>query len=86
MRRKIEWTEKIERGVKLMVRVTFPGKGQVQWRFKRSDEDAPDPDRRPTAEDWDALEEKLEGLYNRRRAPFETLELVRRRKNESGAE
>ena len=44
------------------------GKGLVQWRFKRSDEDGPDPERRPTAEDWDALEEKVEGLYNRRRA------------------
>jgi len=83
VRRRIEWTERVERGVKLTVRVTFPGKGQVEWRFTRSDEDGPDPDRRPSAEDWEALEEKVEGLYNRRRAPFETLELVRRRRNES---
>jgi len=86
LRRKIEWTEKIDGGVKLDVRVTFPGRGQVQWRFKRSDEDGPDPDCRPSAEDWDALEEKLEGLYNRRRAPFETLELVRRLKREGRPE
>ena len=86
LRRKIEWVEKIEKGVKLMVRVTFPGKGQVQWRFKRTDEERPDPERQPSAEDWDALEEKLEGLYNRRRAPFETLELVRRRKSEGRPE
>jgi hypothetical protein len=82
LRRKIEWVEKIEKGVKLMVEVTFPGKGQVRWKFERSDEDGPDPDRRPSDDDWDALEDKLEGLYNRRRAPFETLELVRRLKGE----
>jgi len=82
LRRKIEWTEKIDGGVKLKVRVTFPGRGQVQWQFVRSDEDGPDPDCRPSADDWEALEEKLEGLYNRRRAPFETLELVRRLKRE----
>lgn len=86
MRRKIEWVEKIERGVKLMVTVTFPGKGQVKWVFERTDEDGPDPERRPSDDDWDALEEKLEGLYNRRRAPFETLALVRRRKNEARSE
>jgi hypothetical protein len=86
LRRRVEWTEKVERGFQLTVRVTFPGKGLVQWRFKRSDEDGPDRERQPTAEDWDALEEKVEGLYNRRRAQFETLEPVRRRKNESRSE
>jgi len=86
VRRKIEWVEKIEGGVKLDVRVTFPGPRQVRWRFKRSDEDGPDPDRRPSAEDWAALEEKLEGLYNRRRAPYETLELVRRLRREGAPE
>lgn len=86
MRGKIEWTERIEGGVKLTVRVTFPGRGQVRWHFTRSDEDGPDLDRRPSEEDWEALEEKLTGLYNRRRAPYETLELVRRRKSEGRPE
>ena len=85
MRRKIEWVEKIDGGVKRTVRITFPGRGQVKWQFKRSDEEGWDYDSQPSLDDWDALEEKLEGLYNRRRAPYETLELVRKLKSKEEA-
>ena len=85
MRRKIEWVEKLDGGVKRTVRASFPGKGQVRWEFARSDQEGWDPDATPSLDDWDTLEEKLAGLYNRRRVPYETLELVRRRKPRAGA-
>ena len=83
MKRKIEWVEKTDGGIKRKVRISFPGKGEVKWLFKRSDEERWDGDSLPTVDDWDALEKKLEGLYNRRRAPFEILELVRRLKRDA---
>jgi len=85
VRRKIEWVERIDGGVKRTVRITFPGRGLVKWQFKRSDAKGWDYDSPPSADDWDALEEKLEGLYNRRRAPYETLELVRKLKSKEEA-
>lgn len=78
MKRHIEWVEKLDGGVKRKVRISFPGRGQVKWQFKRSDEDAWDYDSPPTLDDWEALEEKLSGGYNRRRVPFEMLDLVRK--------
>ena len=86
MKRTIEWTERIDAGLKRVVRISFPGKGKVKWRFKRSDEEVWDYDSPPTLDDWETLEEKLAGLYNRRRAPYETLELVRRLRGRAQAE
>ena len=81
MKKNIEWYVRIDGGVKRTVRVSFPGKSLVKWQFKRSDGEGWDYDSPPSSYDWDALEEKLEGLYNRRRAPYETLELVRKLKS-----
>jgi hypothetical protein len=78
MKRKIEWIDRLDDGVKRKVRVTFPGKSLVKWQFQRSDEGAWDYDSPATADDWEYLEGILEGHYNRRRAKYETLELVRK--------
>jgi len=80
----IEWVEKLEDGAKRKIRITFLGKGKMKWQTKRSDEEFWDYDTPPTADDWNALEHKVEGLYNRRRTPFKNLELVRHLKKESG--
>jgi retron-type reverse transcriptase len=73
----IEWVEKLEQGVKRKIRITFLGHNKIKWQFKRSDEDFWDYDTPPTSTDWNTLEEKMNGLYNRRRTPFKNLELVR---------
>jgi hypothetical protein len=83
VKRNVEWVEKLEDRVKREVRVSFPGKRQVKWQFKRSDEERWDYDTPPTLDEWDILEERLSGMYNRRRASFETLELVRRLRREA---
>lgn len=85
MKRTIEWVEKVEGGIKRKVRVGFPGHGKVKWQFKRSDEEQWDYDSPPTAEDWSMLEEKVDALYHRRRAPYDVLQLVQQlsRKAES---
>jgi len=80
----IEWVEKNEGGVKRKIRITFLGKGKMKWQTKRSDEEMWDYDTPPSSDDWHALEEKVEALYNRRRTPFKHLELVRHLKKESG--
>ena len=85
MKRDIEWIEKLEGGVKRKVRITFPGKGKVKWQFKSSDKQRWDYDSPPTLDDWDTLEDRLEAGYNRRRVPYETLELVRRLRREAGS-
>lgn len=77
MKREVEWTERPEPGVKRKTRVRFPGGGRITWQFKRSDEPDWVYDAVPSAEDWAALIEKLEGLYNRRRIPFKELERAR---------
>ena len=84
MKADIEWVEKLEAGIKRKIRVTFLGHGKVKWQFKRSDEEFWDYDTPPTADDWNTLEEKMEALYNRRRAPFKNLELVRQLSKENG--
>ena len=85
MKRKIEWTERIDGRVKRTVRISFPGKRIVKWQFKRSDQEGWDYDSLPTNEDWQYLEEKLEGMINRRIAHYETLELVRKLRRAAGA-
>lgn len=77
MKRDMEWKERLEDGVKRTVRVSFPGGGKIKWQFKRSDEERWDYDTPPSPEDWLQLEEKVDALYHRRRAPYSDLELVR---------
>lgn len=77
MKRNIEWKEKLDDGVKRTVRITFPGQGKIKWQFKRSDEERWDYDTPANSEDWKNLDEKVEALYQRRRAAFRDLELVK---------
>ncbi len=84
MKRDIEWVEKLEDGVKRTVRIVFPGRGKIKWQFKRSDEMQWDYDTPPSPEDWQALEEKMDALYHRRRAAFRDLELVRKMRKKHG--
>jgi hypothetical protein len=86
VKRDIEWIEKLDDGIKRTVRVRFPGHGKIKWQFKRSDEELWDYDTRPAEADWASLEEKIDALYHRRRAPYRDLLLVQqlRRKAASG--
>lgn len=83
MKRDIEWIDKLEDGVKRTVRINFPGQGKIKWQFKRSDEEKWDYDTPATAEDWEALEKKMDALYHRRRAAFRDLELVKRMRKQN---
>ncbi len=85
MKADIEWVERLADGVKRKIRITFLGKGKMKWQTKRSDEEMWDYDTPPTSEDWDALEAKMEALYNRRRESFKNVELVRKLRKDSGA-
>ena len=82
MKRDIEWKEKLDDGVKRVVRVKFLGQGNLKWQFKRSDEDRWDYDTPPTSEDWETLVEKVDALYHRRRAALKDWDLVKRLKEE----
>ncbi len=84
MKRDIEWVEKLEDGVKRMVRVKFPGNGKIRWQSKRSDEPEWAYDFPPSPGDWDTLHEKVDALYHRRRAAYKDLELVRMMRREAG--
>jgi hypothetical protein len=79
----IEWVEKLGDGIKRKIRITFLGKGRMKWQTKRSDEEMWDYDTPPSADDWNALEEKMEALYNRRRESYKNLELVRKLKKDA---
>ena len=78
MKADIEWVERLDDGVKRKIRITFLGKGKMKWQTKRSDEEYWDYDTPPSSEDWDTLQEKMDSLYNRRRASFKNVELVRK--------
>ncbi len=84
MKRNIEWKEKTGDGVKRTVRIIFPGQGKVKWQFKRADEERWNYDLPPTPEDWKHLEEKVVALYNRRRAAFRDLKLVKALREKHG--
>jgi hypothetical protein len=83
MKRDIEWKEKLDDGIKRTVRVKFPGNGRIKWQFKRSDEEMWDYDTPATPDDWATLEEKVEKLYQRRRAALKDRELVQRMRIEN---
>lgn len=86
MKADLEWTERLEDRTKRKVRISFIGHDQIKWQFKRSDEEFWDYDTPPTAEDWEALEDKIDALYHRRRQPYKHLELVKKLKQKALAE
>lgn len=85
MKADIEWVDRLDDGVKRKVRITFLGKGKMKWQSKRSDEEYWDYDTPPSSADWEALEDKVSSLYNRRRIAFKHLELVRKLRKDAGA-
>lgn len=84
MKRDIEWKEKLEDGVKRTVRITISMNAGINWRFKRSDEELWDYETPASPEDWQILEEKVDALYNRRRATHKEVELVRAERKKHG--
>ncbi len=83
MKADLEWVEKLENRVKRTVRITFEGHDKIKWQFKRSDEEFWDYDTPPSADDWEALEEKIDALYHRRRQPYKHVELVKKLRKEA---
>lgn len=79
----IEWVEKLEDRVKRKVRITFLATGKIKWQFKRSDEEFWDYDTPPTLDDWEALEDKCDSLYHRRRLPYKHYELTKKLRKEA---
>ena len=77
MKAHIEWVEKIDVKIKKKIRITFIGKKQIKWQFKRSDQEKWDYDSKPTIEEWNYLEVKASALYQRKRISFENLQLIR---------
>ncbi|MFH0881026.1 MAG: hypothetical protein V2A34_15025 [Lentisphaerota bacterium] len=77
MRKQICWKEKMERGVTREIRVSFFGAGQLEWQFKRSDQDEWYYRPQPEEGHWKILLDKLENLYSRGRIPYKKLEMVR---------
>lgn len=77
MRKTVDWTQKLEGGVRREVRVSI-GSGRVKWQFYRSDVGRWDYTTPPTAEEWDELLARMESRYFRRRVPFKDLELIRK--------
>jgi hypothetical protein len=78
VKRDIEWVEKLENKVKRTVRVKFPGKGKINWQFKRSDEELWDYNTPPSVADWSMLMERVDALYHRKRCAFKDFDLVQR--------
>lgn len=77
MRRQIKWKERLEDGVRREVRISFPGKNEIKWQFKRSDREKWDYDTPPTEEDWDELESKL-AARTQRGNNLRELELIKK--------
>jgi hypothetical protein len=78
MKRDIEWKERLEDGVRRIIRVKFLGQGKIKWQFKRSDEELWDYDSPATPEDWEMLEEKVDNLYQRNRCALRDRELIKK--------
>ncbi|MBP7274664.1 MAG: hypothetical protein KBA51_00500 [Kiritimatiellae bacterium] len=84
MSKPVSWTERLPDGVKREVRVTFLGARDLRWQSLRSDAEGWVYDFPPSAEDWEALTERIEARYRRRSASLKQVELVRRLRKESG--
>ena len=78
VRRQVCWVDRLDDGVKREARVSFEGRNQLKWQFKRSDADAWDYDTPPSREDWQRLIKAMEGRYQRNLAPYKDVEMVRR--------
>jgi len=83
MKRDIEWVEKLDDGVKRIVRIAMR-QGKIVWQFKRSDTPGWDYRTPASPEDWAALEAKIDQLYYRRRAGYGELEFVREMRKKHG--
>ena len=65
----------MEDGTRRTVRVSFPG-GKIVWMCRNADDERWNRNMTPTAEEWDVVEKKVRGRYNRRRAGYKDVELV----------
>jgi hypothetical protein len=82
MNRKICWTDKID-GVKREIRVEIINK-QVKWQFKRKDEGSWDYDHLPTAEEWDALEDRVAKRVQRGKRGHDAVDNIKRLRDKQG--
>ena len=76
VRRDFEWEERLEDRTRRTVRVSFPGGGRINWMCRDSNDERWNRNMTPTPENWDFLEKKIRGRYNRRRAGIQDVELV----------
>jgi len=76
MKHDYEWVEKLEDGTKRTVRVGLPGGGKIVWMCRYTGDERWSRNMPPTIEQWDFLEKKVRGRYNRRRAGMPDVELV----------
>ena len=76
MKHDYEWVERLEDGTRRTVRVSLPSGGKIIWMYLNVADDRWSRNMTPTAEDWDVLEKKVRGRYNRRRAGMKDVELV----------
>lgn len=76
MKRDCEWVERLEDRTKRTIRVSFPGGGKIVWMCIDAGDECWNRNMTPTPEQWDVLESKVRGRYNRRRAGFHDVELV----------
>ena len=75
MKHDYEWVERLEDGTRRSVRVSCPG-GNIVWMCRNAKGERWNRNMKPTAEDWDVVEKKVRGRYNRRRAGKQDVELV----------
>lgn len=78
MRRPIGWIDKNWEGGKRQVRVSFRGE-TIKWQFLPAGEVVWDYDSKPTEENWQELEEKIENLCQRGYLYQKELELAKAR-------
>ena len=80
MQRQIRWKDKTEDGLKREVRVTLFAR-KFKWQFKYKGEERWDYDTPPTLDDWNALVDKIEARYNRKRCSYKDLELAQKERD-----
>ena len=73
-------------GIKRDIRVAVQSNGKIKWQIKRSDMEQWDYDPDLPIEDWDALLERAEARYCRRRMPLEDLEIIRKARKDAAAD
>lgn len=75
MKHDYEWVEKLEDRTRRIVRVSFSG-DNIVWMCRNEDSEWWKRNMKPTSEQWDFLEKKVRGRYNRRRAGMKDIERV----------